>query len=142
MITKDRRGLKEAIEYLKSAMPVRLITDRLYMLAKCAGKVESLGYSLRREARKPDNTNRVNVSYSPDESGRDVAYYTWNSDYKPQNKAKDRPRLYFYSLKGICQPSPYFESAEAALAHCAKHGAKPLNIYTGIYEAPVLVEAE
>ena len=138
MITKDRRGLSEAIEYLKSAMPVRLITDRLYMLAKCDGKVESLGYSLRREARKPDNTNRVNVSYSPDESGKLIAYYTYNTDYTSPKRTANRARWFFYTRKYTNVPSPLFHSLEDLKAD--KNYTDNCHVWTGSYSCPILVE--
>lgn len=84
---KQQRGVSYAIEYLWTNQPIRLMTDRLYLLSECTGKVESLGHSLRREARKSDNTNRVNVSYSPDGAGREVAFYTWNPDWKAPERA-------------------------------------------------------
>lgn len=140
MITKDRRGLNEAIKYLKSAMPVRLITDRLYMLAKCDGKVESLGYSLRREARKPDNTNRVNVSYSPDESGKDIAYYTYNTDYKPKERPVKAPGMLFFTGRHTSIPSPLFITIEALKQD--KHYIEGCRIWMGTHDRPLLLEVK
>ena len=136
----EKRGLNYAVDYLKSFKPLRLVPDAIYKRAGITGLVSSLGHSLRREARKPDNTNRVNVSYSPDESGRDVAYYTYNHDYKPQDRPKaasNGPTLCFCSIKGSILPSPYFGSIASILQRL-----KPLNIWTGSHDAPVLVEAD
>jgi hypothetical protein len=138
----EKRGLEFALEYLERDYPIRVMTDRLYLLAHCTGKVESLGRSLRREARKPDNTNRVNVSDSPDESGRDVAYYTWNSDYKPPDRQKTtvNPSWYWFTLKSVPVASPMYLSIEDLKRDpMYSEGCK---IWRGSHEAPILVEPE
>lgn len=150
-MTTTKRGVSYAIEYLWTNQPIRLMTDRLYLLSDCTGKVESLGHSLRREARKPDNTNRVNVSYSPDGAGREVAFYTWNSDWKaPERAAKaptDAPTLYFFTNPCIHGPSPYYTdltALKAYLRHARREhpGLDVFHVWSGSHEDPILVEPE
>jgi len=146
-----KRGLNTGIDYLKSFAPMELVPDALYKRAGVEGLVSSLGHSLRREARKPDNTNRVRVIYKPDQKGQDVAYYAYNPDYVPatrpqnsRNRAGTVPPLYFCSILGSKGPSGYFDSIEALLGFVCGRGAvarclEYLHVWTGSAEAPVPV---
>jgi hypothetical protein len=137
----EKRGLNYAIDYLKAFTPIRLITDVLYRRAGITGKVESLGYSLRREARKPDNTNRVNVSYSPDEQGRDIAYYTYNVDYKPQERPVKAPPVFFwFTLRQCPIASPMYKTIEAMRKD--PMWSKGCRIWTGDHSRPILWEGK
>ena len=137
MNATGRRGLEYAIDYMKAFAPLRLVPDAIYKRAGITGLVSSLGHSLRREARKPDNTNRVNVSYSPDSSGRDVAFYTYNTDYRPPERPTS---FYFFTLKNTNVPSPYMPDIQSVLN--APMYSKGCRVWSGTYERPVLVEVE
>jgi hypothetical protein len=135
-----QRGLSVAVDYLKAFKPLRLVPDAIYKRCGATGLVSSLGHSLRREARKPDNTNRVNVSYSPDGLGRDVAFYTYNTDYKAPDRPVKAPCMLFFTGRHTSIPSPLFITLEALKTDI--HYTKDCRIWMGTHQSPILLEVK
>ena len=137
-----KRGLRCAIGYLKSVYPTGMVPDTLHHNAGVEIMASTLAHSLRRAAK--GGKGEVLVSYHPDNTGVNIAYYRWNPDYKPQERPVKAPTralaLYFYTIPGIKVPSAYYESLKA-LRFAIRFRTDCL-IWQGSHEAPVLVEPE
>ena len=137
-MTTTKRGLTYAIDYLNS-FGVTLIPDDLHKRAGLDIKCDTLAHSLRRAARD----GKVSVEYKPDSRGVSIAYYRGVPGWKPQDRPKTTvkaPTFFFFTLKHSPVCSPYMATIEAVLN--SPYYSKGCKIWTGTFEAPILVEPE
>lgn len=148
----DTKGVKVAIDYLKSFHPIKLVPDELHKRAGCTCKVDTLARKLR------DNTNRqepdkgrVIVFYDLDERGDKVAFYQGNKAYvAPERKkkredtpgvnpiyAKTAPAVFFFeTLQTPGVYSPYYTGLSNMKEDIMVKGLEAV-CFTGSHEKPV-----
>ena len=132
-----KHGLRTAIEYLKDC-DVELIPEVLHSLARIEVMVHTLSHSLRRAAR--GGNGEVLVSYHPDQSGVDIAYYRANPDWKAQERPKTSAKAvwYWFTLKTVPIASPMFHSLQDLKRDI--HYTPGCKIWQGGYDSPILYE--
>ena len=134
-----KRGLRTAIDYLK-AFNVMFIPDDLHKLAGIEVMVHTLSHSLRRAAR--GGKGEVLVSYHPDNSGVQIAYYRWNPDYRPQERPQTTGKAtwWWFTLKNVPIASPMYLTVEAMRKDPMY--SEGCRTWKGTHEHPILVDID
>ena len=131
-----KRGLRTAIDYLKD-FDVELIPEVLHSLAQIEVMVHTLSHSLRRAAR--GGNGEVLVSYHPDNSGVQIAYYRANPDWKPQERPV-KAVWWWFTLKTLPIASPLYKSLEDMRKN--PRYSSGCKIWTGDHSRPILWEGK
>lgn len=132
----ERRGIKYALDYLKSFYPLELFKDELYKRAGCSVSHEAVYRKLRLAV------ERGEIEAIPHETadGKTIKKYRYNPAYISEKKVS--ADWFFFSVRGNITPSGYYQSVDALMVDVKARGLTPLHIYHGTYDRPLLWEGK
>lgn len=128
-------GIAKALEKLKQVYPLALFADKIYQLAGCNVAHGSLDRKLRYYA----EIGQLEREKAKTLDGEEITLYKWNPNLS--FLLAHSSDWFFFTVRGSKTPSGYYLSIDSLMADARVNGLKPLHIYSGTHDRPVLWEA-